>query len=99
MIKDSRDLDNFLSFDKILLDAPCSGSGTLDINDNKLETIFTEKLLNRSIKFQTQLLNKAINLLKKGNEMVYSTCSILKEENELILKEIMKRHKIEIVPI
>ena len=93
MIKDSRDLDN------ILLDAPCSGSGTLDINDNKLETIFTEKLLNRSIKFQTQLLNKAINLLKKGNEMVYSTCSILKEENELILKEIMKRHKIEIVPI
>ena len=99
MIKDSRDLDNFLSFDKILLDAPCSGSGTLDINDNKLETTFTEKLLNRSIKFQTQLLNKAINLLKKGNEMVYSTCSILKEENELILKEIMKRHKIEIVPI
>ncbi len=99
IVKDSRDLDNFLSFDKILLDAPCSGSGTIDINDNKLETIFTEKLLNRSIKFQTQLLNKAINLLKKGNQMVYSTCSILKEENELVLKEIMKRHNIEIVPI
>lgn len=99
IVKDSRDLDDFLSFDKILLDAPCSGSGTIDINDNKLETIFTEKLLNRSIKFQTQLLNKAINLLKKGNQMVYSTCSILKEENELVLKEIMKRHNIEIVPI
>lgn len=99
IVKDSRYLDNFLSFDKILLDAPCSGSGTIDINDNKLETIFTEKLLNRSIKFQTQLLNKAINLLKKGNQMVYSTCSILKEENELVLKEIMKRHNIEIVPI
>lgn len=99
MVKDSRELDNFLSFDKILLDAPCSGSGTLDINDSKLETIFTEKLLNRSIKFQTQLLNKAINLLKRGSEMVYSTCSILEKENEMVLQEIINKNKIEIVPI
>ena len=99
MIKDSRDLDNFLSFDKILLDAPCSGSGTLDINDNKLETIFTEKLLNRSIKFQTQLLNKAINLLKKGNEMVYSTCSILAMENENIIQKFLDLKQVQIIPI
>lgn len=99
MVKDSRELDNFLSFDKILIDAPCSGSGTLDTNDSKLETIFTEKLLNRSIKFQTQLLNKAINLLKRGSEMVYSTCSILEKENEMVLQEIINKNKIEIVPI
>lgn len=99
MPKDSRFIDNFFSFDQILLDAPCSGSGTLDYNDVNIEKYFTEQLIERSSKTQKTLLKKAINLLKPGHEMVYSTCSILSCENEDVVESILKDEKIEIVPI
>lgn len=99
MVSDARNLDNFFSFDKILLDAPCSGSGTLNINDEKQLSSFTEDLINRSSKFQSSLLEKAITLLKHNHEIVYSTCSILKAENENILQKFISKNKIEIVPI
>jgi 16S rRNA C967 or C1407 C5-methylase (RsmB/RsmF family) len=66
MVKDSRNIDDFFSFDQILLDAPCSGSGTLNLNDKNLEKYFTEKLIEKSVKAQKSLLNKAINILKPG---------------------------------
>ena len=99
MIKDARHLDDFFSFDKILLDAPCSGSGTISIYDKKLKTTFTEDLINRSSKVQADLLKKAITLLKSGHEMVYSTCSILAAENEKILQKFIDLKQIEILPI
>ena len=95
MIKDARFLDDFFSFDKILLDAPCSGSGTISIFDKKLESTFTEALIKRSSKTQTDLLKKAITLLKPGHEMVYSTCSILSKENEEIIKKFIDLKQIE----
>lgn len=99
LIEDARNLDSYFSFDKILLDAPCSGSGTININNEKLENIFTEELINRSVKTQYELLKKAIRILKSGHEMVYSTCSILEEENENNIEKILKNNNIEIVPI
>ncbi len=99
LIEDARNLDSYFSFDKILLDAPCSGSGTININNEKLEKIFTEELINRSVKTQYELLKKAISILKSGHEMVYSTCSILEEENEKNIEKILKNQNIEIVPI
>lgn len=99
MVTDSRKIDDFFSFDRILLDAPCSGSGTLYSEDEKIEKTFTPKLIQKSIKAQTQLLKKAINILKPGKEMTYSTCSILQEENEDIVNNILKNKKVEIVPI
>lgn len=99
MVSDSRKMDEFFSFDSILLDAPCSGSGTLYIDNPNLEQKFTTKLLEKSVKSQLSLLRKAIKMLKKGQEMVYSTCSILAEENENIINEILKETKTEIVPI
>lgn len=99
MVKDSRTIDDFFKFDEILLDAPCSGSGTLNIEDVNIEKKFTEKLINKSVKAQTVLLKKALKILKSGHEMVYSTCSILKEENEQVLKNVLKEYKCEIVPI
>ena len=94
--KDSRYLDNFFSFDKILLDSPCSGSGTLDLNKESNE--FTEELVKRSIKTQKELIKKAIKILSKNGEIVYSTCSVLKEENEEIVKEVLS-YGLEIIPI
>lgn len=99
MVTDARKIDNFFSFDKILLDAPCSGSGTLEINNQDLENTFTEKLIKKSTSSQLALLKKAINILKPGKEMVYSTCSILKEENEEIVGKVLSSVNAEIVPI
>ena len=95
MLEDARNLSDFFSFDKILLDAPCSGSGTENVNTK----YFTEELIKKSSKTQEQLLNKALKVLKPGNEMVYSTCSILEQENENVLKKALQRFNAEIVPI
>lgn len=95
MVEDARKLDDFFSFDKILLDAPCSGSGT----DNIQEENFTIELINRAEKTQEELLTKALNLLKPGKEMIYSTCSILRQENENIINKVLSKVNAEIVPI
>lgn len=96
---DASHLDSFFSFDRILLDAPCSGSGTINLNNEKDMKFFNEELINRSVKTQFELLKKAIQILKPGHEMVYSTCSILKEENEENIKKILKNNKVELIPI
>lgn len=98
MLEDARNIDNFFSFDQILLDSPCSGSGTININENNLNEYFTTELVERSKKLQIALIKKAIKILKSGKEMVYSTCSILKEENEDIIRKVLNEG-IEIVPI
>ena len=96
---DSRRLNDYFSFDKILLDSPCSGSGTLNINDTNIEKYFSVNLINKCKKLQTELIKKAIKVLKSGKDMVYSTCSILESENEEILNIILQDKRIEIVPI
>ncbi len=83
--QDARKLDSFFSFDRVLLDAPCSGSGTLSIADPKLDKRFSEKLVKDSCKKQAALLAKALTLVKPGGFLLYSTCSILKRENEEIV--------------
>ena len=95
MQEDARKLSDFFSFDKILLDAPCSGSGTESVFNQK----FTEELIQRSAKTQEELLAKALKILKKDGEIVYSTCSILKEENEKVLNKVLKEFNAKIVPI
>ena len=99
LTQDARYLDNYFSFDKILLDAPCSGSGTINLYDKNLEKTFTEELITRSVKTQFELLKKALTVLKPGHEMIYSTCSVLKEENEENILKILKSGKAELVPI
>lgn len=93
---DSRKLDDFFAFDKILLDAPCSGSGTLAAEGY---CAFNKELLDRSVKTQEVLLRKALALLKPGHEMVYSTCSILAQENEDLLRRVLPSAQGEIVPV
>lgn len=98
MVKDARNIDKFFSFDQILLDSPCSGSGTINMNNTDLNKYFTLELVEKCKKTQRSLINKAVQILKGGKELVYSTCSILKEENEEIVKTIMNKG-MEIVPI
>lgn len=95
MVEDARKLSDYFSFDKILLDVPCSGSGTENIFDKN----FSKELVERSVKFQEELLSKALKILKPGGEMVYSTCSILKQENEKVLERVLSKGNAQIEPI
>lgn len=92
MLTDARKLDSFFRFDSILLDAPCSGSGTINIDNNKDLSYFSLLLVKNSAKTQKALLKKAIEILKPGSSMVYSTCSILKEENEEVVKTVLNKN-------
>ena len=93
---DARNLDQYFSFDNILLDSPCSGAGTIEESDfSKIN----EKLVTNITKTQEALLRKALSVLKSGKTMIYSTCSILKCENEKIINKMMKEFDIEIVPL
>lgn len=97
---DARKLNFDFQFDYILLDDPCSGSGTIDLNDKRTYISFSEKLVHKSSSIQCALLKKGIELLKKGKTIVYSTCSILKEENEDVVKNILLEYpEVEVVPI
>ena len=75
------------------------GSGTLNLNDKNLEKYFTQTLIEKSSKMQFSLLKKAVSIIKNGEEIVYSTCSILEEENEKNLEKILKDNNLKIVPI
>ena len=89
--KNSLELDDFLKFDKILLDAPCTGTGTINYKTN-FKKYLTKSLLEKTIKTQEKLLNKAIKLLKKDGELIYSTCSILKKENDEMIQKILSQN-------
>lgn len=94
---DARNLNEYFMFDKILLDAPCSGSGTFT---NSNFDNFSDELVERSTKFQKSLITEAIKHLKVGGELIYSTCSILDVENEKIIEYILSNNKnIELVPL
>lgn len=95
---DSRKLDSFFRFDTILLDAPCSGSGTIDLSKEKDLQSFSLELVKNSATLQKALLKKALEILKPGHTMIYSTCSILKEENEDVIKNVLTKD-FELIPL
>ncbi len=99
LVEDASKLDEFFRFDKILLDAPCSGSGTFDYNEPLSYKNFNQELIDKSIQRQKKLLKKATQIIKDGGEIIYSTCSILKAENENIISEILTNKDFEMVPI
>ena len=59
MVEDARKLDDFFSFDRILLDAPCSGSGTVEVRDGVCRTKISKELVERSARTQEELLKSA----------------------------------------
>ena len=97
--KSALELDDYLMFDTILLDAPCTGIGTIDLNDESSYKYYSNKLLVNTVRIQEKLLNKALKVLKKGHTMIYSTCSLNYEENEGILKKCLKKNNASIVDI
>nr|MBR4280103.1 RsmB/NOP family class I SAM-dependent RNA methyltransferase [Clostridia bacterium] len=99
MCQDARQLSDLFKFDKVLLDAPCTGSGTILIAEGEPERRMTPDWVAKTAQTQKAMLKKALTLLSAGHEMVYSTCSILREENEEVLKAVLPAMNAEIVPI
>ncbi len=74
-------------FDRILVDAPCSGTGTLGRNPEIKWRLKPSDLTGLHAK-QVALLRQALQHLCPGGRLVYSTCSLEKEENQLVIQEI-----------
>ena len=96
---DARKLDEFFRFDKILLDAPCSGSGTVQAGPGARKCGFSDELLARSVKTQQALLRRALDVLAPGGVLVYATCSILSDENEGVLERVLPNSGAELEPL
>lgn len=79
LVSDALSLDPAMKFDRVLLDAPCTGSGTVTPSSPGK---FSEKLLSSCVKLQRRLIIRALELLKNGGTLVYSTCSLLPAEND-----------------
>ncbi len=75
--------------DRVLVDAPCSGTGTWRRNPD-LKWRFTQKDLDEVIAVQQSVLQSALRLVKPGGRLIYATCSVLKEENENQIAEVLK---------
>lgn len=86
------------TFDKILLDAPCSATGNLRKSDSamKMWNVNGVRLLGG---IQKSLLSSCIDALKQGGELVYSTCSLEPEENEQVIDFILQNKNVKLQKI
>ena len=83
---------NERGFDAILLDAPCSATGTIRRHPD-LPYAKDGSEFGSLIQQQSFMIDHALSLLKPGGRMVYSTCSLLPDEGEVQIDEALKRHK------
>ncbi len=81
-----------IMFDRILLDAPCSGTGTIR-KSPKTITMWNPDMMKRLSKIQKRLIMAAWKCLKPGGTLVYSTCSTEPEENEAVVSYFLNNVK------
>lgn len=85
-------------FDKVILDAPCSGEGMFRKNDEAIETWSLQKVQEYAY-IQRNLIDQAYKLLKKDGILVYSTCTYSVEENEAQVNYMVNELNMEVIPI
>ncbi|MCK5219349.1 16S rRNA (cytosine(967)-C(5))-methyltransferase RsmB, partial [bacterium] len=86
-----RELSPALEADRVLVDAPCSGTGTLR-RHAEIRWRVTEKDFRRMAGIQEKLLNQAVKYVKPGGWLIYSTCSTEPEENEEVVNGFLAGH-------
>ena len=90
--------DNYESyFDKVLLDTPCSGEGRFIATSPMTYRNWSKKTVNDLVKMQKKLFASAYKALKPGGTLVYSTCTINKDENEYILDWALKNFNLKLI--
>lgn len=77
--------------DIVLVDAPCSGTGTWRRNPD-MRAKFNKQDLNELVVLQKEILKTASTLVKNGGRLIYATCSILYEENEEQIQDFLKNN-------
>lgn len=82
--------------DWILVDAPCTGTGTLRRNPD-MKWKFDEEILPRLVGVQRQIFEKALSYLKPEGKIVYATCSVLKEENQMQVQHFADTYQLALV--
>lgn len=85
-------------FDRILLDAPCSGEGTLR-SSPKTFLMWNPKMINNLNRMQKKLIAFALKVLKVGGTLVYSTCTHAPEENEGVIDFALKNFPVHVEPL
>ena len=81
----------FKKFDHVVIDAPCSGTGTWRrMPDMKWK--YSEKQLGQVVKTQAEILNRAERFVKNGHYLSYITCSLTTDENEAQIESFLKTH-------
>ena len=78
-------------FDKIILDAPCSGSGMFR-KDEKMKLDWSMQKVYANANIQSSLISMCAKMLKKGGKLIYSTCSYSYEEDEEIIINFLNNH-------
>jgi len=86
------------SFDRVLVDAPCSGEGTVR-KDRSVISGARPTTIRRLSRIQERLLVRGYDLLRPGGTLVYSTCTFAPEENEAIVSYLVGQREAEILPI
>ena len=87
------------AFDAVLLDAPCSATGTFRRHPEVLHIKTTDDVIQQA-KIQQQLLENSARIVKKGGIILYSVCSIAQAEGELQIDNFLNQHKnFKILPI
>jgi len=87
-------LDKFVadSFDRILLDAQCSGEGMADLSRSDALRFWTPERIEQMSRLQQRMLVAAFKRLRPGGILVYSTCTIAPEENEAPVDHLLRHH-------
>lgn len=85
-------------FDKILVDAPCSGLGIIQ-KKGEVNNWWSLERANKLGDLQLRLLIAAIKMAKPGGEIVYSTCTLTIEENEAIINKALQKYPVELEDI
>lgn len=78
--------------DKVLVDAPCSNSGVIAKRPEVKERV-NAKVIKRLARLQYELIDNAATFLKVGGTLIYSTCSILPQENEEVIQTFLEDHR------
>jgi 16S rRNA (cytosine1407-C5)-methyltransferase len=88
-------------FDRVLLDAPCSTEGRFRADDPETSAYWSERKVKEMARKQGRLLFSAVQSLRPGGALVYSTCTFAPEENEVALSRVLKTfgERIEVVPV
>lgn len=79
-------------FDRILIDAPCSSDGRIQLSDERTYRWYSEEKSKSKSLLQYEMLEQARKLLAPSGRIVYSTCSVSRRENEEVIQKFLKTH-------